>query len=1061
MNPPGSCCLECAAALTPDYPALLCAYCLWGAGTDSTSMGQGPQTMPVPGHDLLEEIARGGMGVVYRAREKGSQRTVALKMLRPRLADEAGMRERFRLEAQSVAALDHPAILPVYRVDEAGDLPFFTMKLAAGGTLADRRGQFAGQWREIAALFVHLSAAVHHAHLYGVLHRDLKPQNVLFDDTDKVYVADFGLVKLVDSISFLTGTQDFLGTPHYSAPEVAATHAGAATVVSDVWSLGAMLYELLAGRLAFEAPGLPALLRRIVEEPPPPLAAAIPRDLRVICLKCLAKSPASRYQSAAALEADLQRWLNGRPIQARATGWVERRWIQARRNPAMAGLSLALFAALITATGAIIRESHASRGAQLISEDAAAASRLQEAAALLAEGRAKRTAGSFLSRDSAIASVLRSWHLHPRPEVRDELLSLLALPGVERLPVAVPYGDFRGWGARPDGVMQRYVILTKDGCSIRRFASHEEECLIPDFPQQTATSGYPPGPLSPDGRMLPLRRGDATVVWDLASRQVILTLPPLNGIRSFSNDGHHFLATGLLASGLKPHLCDLRQTPPEVRIFQDLPPGWVCRTLSPDGQFFVAGSLQTAGLRLYRTADFSVAMEFNPPETTGQWEATWSPDSRYFLISSHLGKVTCWSPVNPDPLWSLEAHAGGVSTPALFNNNTGMATLGNDGTLKLWNLITLHPADAIPMSGLSMDSSQDGTHFLADDSLRRERPRFVCRPSVTAQAIKIPPAVIPNPYAPGLPWIQRSGDGGFILTTGHGLHRMDRDGTRITPAAAVPQTDALVWDPARPGFFRIKGRALTFHREDGTGYGPEIEVPRKTKLGFDPISRLLAAGSIEGFSAWRMPLEGTVLEAVSPESLGLDAKASVTALAWSGKGRFLAWSGTRSSPAEPTVRTSGTWLLDPVTGDEILTALPAEPAVSLTFAKQDAVLLAATATHVHGASLTSPALLWSLPHERHTATPPCLAAGPAGRLAAVTLEQETIALIDPQEGRVLSRLIHPITCTVRAMEFDDQGTRLAVVAGHFAQTWDLDAIRQTLESHGMTGALPAPAAPGR
>ncbi|MDB6070621.1 MAG: hypothetical protein JWL81_1792 [Verrucomicrobiales bacterium] len=1057
MNPAELHCMECGALLAPDYPALLCATCVWGAGTATggPATGPGPQAMPVPGHEVLEEIARGGMGVVYRAREKETRRTVALKMLRPRLADEPGMRERFRLEARSVAALDHPAILPVYRVDEAGDLPFFTMKLAAGGTLADRREALGGQWREIAALFASLAAAVHYAHLHGVLHRDLKPQNVLFDDADKAYVADFGLVKLIDSISGLTGTHDFLGTPHYSAPEVAASHAGACTVVSDVWSLGAMLYEVLAGRLAFEAPGIPALLRRIVEEPPPPLPPTIPRDLRVICLKCLAKSTASRYQSAAALEADLRRWLEGRPIHARATGWVERRWIQAKRNPAMAGLSLALFAALLTATGAIIRESHASREAQWISEKAAAASRIQEAAALLAEARAKRTAGSFLSRESAMAAVRRSWLLDPRPEVRDELLSLLAMPGVERLPDAVPHGTFRGWGVRPDGDLSRYVILTKEGCSIRRFSDGVEECLIPDFPLQTATRGYPPGPLSPDGRLLPVRRGQATVVWDLARREVILELPGLNGIRSFSSGGDQFLATGLLASGLKPHLCNLRKTPPDVRIFEALPPGWVCRTLSPDGRFFVAGGVREPGLRLYRTEDFSLAMEYNHPEVTSQWEATWSQDSRYFLISTHLGKVTCWSPLLPDPVWILEAHAGGVSTPALFNNNTGMATLGNDGTLKLWNLITLHPADAIPMSGLALEGSRDGTLILADDSLRRERPRFVCRPSITAQAIKIPPAVIPNPYAPGQPWIQRSGaDGGFILTTGHGLHRMDPEGTGIHPAADVPQNDALARDPVRSGFFRITDRSLTYHDADGKERGALPDVPRDSRLAFNPTLRILVVGSPGGFAAWRIPLDGAAPAELALGSLGLDAAAAVTSLTWSANGRWLAWSGTKPSLADPAIRTAGTWLADTSTGQEIPMPLPPENAAGLAFADQDNVLLAATATHVHGVAVAPGNLLWSQVHERQSATPPCLVACPGGRVAAVTLEQETIALLDAREGRILCRLTHPITCTVRAMDFDASGRRLAVVAGHFAQTWDLEAIRTTLDSHGMPGWVP-------
>jgi eukaryotic-like serine/threonine-protein kinase len=212
-------CMDCGAVLPPAYPSRLCARCLWAgeaAAESPAPQSSGVSAMRVPGHEVLAEIARGGMGVVYRARERESQRTVALKMLRPRLADEQGMRERFRQEARAVAALEHPGILPVYRVDETDDLPFFTMKLAAGGTLAERRAEYAGQWRDIAALMVSLCDAVQYAHQHGVLHRDLKPLNVLFDDAGRAYLTDFGLAKLVDSVSELTGSLTYLGTPSAS-----------------------------------------------------------------------------------------------------------------------------------------------------------------------------------------------------------------------------------------------------------------------------------------------------------------------------------------------------------------------------------------------------------------------------------------------------------------------------------------------------------------------------------------------------------------------------------------------------------------------------------------------------------------------------------------------------------------------------------------------------------------------------------------------------------------------------------------------------------------------------
>jgi WD40 repeat protein len=323
--------------------------------------------LPIPGYTVTAELARGGMGIVYRARQHLPSREVALKMLLPASSTSHDLRQRFQLEAHTLAELDHPAILPVYETGEHDALPWFAMKLATGGNLAERSGSYTGRWRDIAELVATLADAVQFAHERGVLHRDLKPANILFDTVGRPFVADFGLAKLIHPGHDLTHSHRPLGTPHYLPPEVAASNAGRATTASDVYGLGAILFELLAGRPPFLAEGLPALLKRIVEEEPrlparpelgpatgePPAGTGtsrsenssaglstssplIPRDLRVITLKCLAKDPARRYSSARELGEDLRRYLAHEPILARPADPLER-WVRwCRRQPALA-----------------------------------------------------------------------------------------------------------------------------------------------------------------------------------------------------------------------------------------------------------------------------------------------------------------------------------------------------------------------------------------------------------------------------------------------------------------------------------------------------------------------------------------------------------------------------------------------------------------------------------------------------------------------------------------------------------------------------------------------------
>jgi serine/threonine-protein kinase len=270
-------------------------------------------------YELLDEIARGGMGIVYRARQRQPARIVAVKMLLPYLAASAIMQTRFRIESDTVARLDHPGILPIYEVGEHDGIPYFSMKFAEEGSLAKRMPSLASHWREIATIIIKVADAIQHAHDRGILHRDLKPGNVLFDGRGEPMVADFGLAKFRAVDQNLTLPTSVLGSPSYMAPEQVDGAAGGIGPATDVYSLGAILYELLTGRPPIVGHDPVATLQMVTVAVPDAGALinpSIPSALDAIALKCLEKKPERRYRSASELAEDLNRWLRGEPAAA-------------------------------------------------------------------------------------------------------------------------------------------------------------------------------------------------------------------------------------------------------------------------------------------------------------------------------------------------------------------------------------------------------------------------------------------------------------------------------------------------------------------------------------------------------------------------------------------------------------------------------------------------------------------------------------------------------------------------------------------------------------------------
>jgi serine/threonine protein kinase/Tfp pilus assembly protein PilF len=303
-------------------------------------------------YELLEEVGRGGQGVVFRARQKSLNRTVALKVISlGQWASKAHLK-RFRLEAEAAARLEHPGIVPIHEVGERDGQCYFSMKFVEGGQLDEVVRRAPMSIRQAVELIVKVARIVHYAHEHGILHRDIKPGNILLDAKGEPHLTDFGLARLVESESSVTHTLEVLGTPSYMAPEQAVGNNAAISSVTDVYGLGAVLYQLLTGQPPFAGGTTYETIKLLLDtEPRQPrlLNPKIDRDLSTICLKCLEKDPQRRYPSALALAEDLESWLKHEPIQARRAGIFARgrKWV--RRNPTSALLATSLIAVVATA----------------------------------------------------------------------------------------------------------------------------------------------------------------------------------------------------------------------------------------------------------------------------------------------------------------------------------------------------------------------------------------------------------------------------------------------------------------------------------------------------------------------------------------------------------------------------------------------------------------------------------------------------------------------------------------------------------------------------------------
>lgn len=1005
-------------------------------------------------YELLEEVARGGMGVVYRARQRSLGRIVALKvLLGGTFAGDAG-RRRFLAEAAAAARLVHPHIVAVHEAGELDGQPFYSMDYVQGRTLAELLREGPLPVSRAAGYVATIARAIHYSHGEGVLHRDLKPSNVLVDDQDQPRVTDFGLAKAWGTRGegdALTLTGQALGSPAYMPPEQALGPAAQLGPTCDVYALGAVLYECVTGVPPFRGETPHAVLEQVQSrEPVPPgrLNGSVSRDLETVCLKCLEKDPARRYATAGELGEDLGRFLRGEPVHARPLGVGGRAWRWARRHPVVAGLAsstlfLGMVVILIAGLGAHrIRQSRDEARARL-------------AESLVSEARARRIAAEPGARAESLDRLSQALALEPtiglRQRIRREWVAVLAMPDVRRVVPATlpgcedpmlmcfdPRFERCALGHQPGGGIHVYRV--EDGSLLQHFT-------VRPLPDELA--GF-----SPDGEFLLARYRHSMAVWRVQSGEVVLPPEPGKGdgwnSGGFSSDGAWF-ARGEADGGVALYRPVTQGAGAWVRDHAwKLPfPGRVSAMCWGPGADLLALVLE--GERVLVCTARSGEVRWDRVLGPGLLGLSWSQTRGALAVQTPQDSVVLLHAENGSDLRQVPTPGDASATVAFSPSGEVLAAATERFGVRLFNA----------WNGRKLGSDRWGTwHLHFDVAGKRLGTLFAAgragwlewTPSPVLRSLQA------GFSSAGYPQVGFSSDGRRLLSlAGHGAVLWDWERSAVAGWIPLRQASGIAFgETSDRVLMAVRDRLWEYDFAGGTEEsGVPRESPRELAVGRRfwavAVSRSLGwvavadhgAGTLRVLDRDRRlvrELSGLTFPgypAFSPDGTWLVCGAGNRLLVWPTAN--LASPPLERATVGELVRFSpdGHWLV--VCGREL--------ALWRTGAWDRPVLRNAPAVGEAGSVGAAEGLL---PLQPDNGTLFAAVVSPDGRWLAATQQDRLVHLIDLPTRQTLVVLEPPGESRILDLAFSPDGQRLAAACDRGeVQLWDLAALRRELAGHGL------------